>query len=136
VDTGDSPVSVQADADRLRQLLHNLLDNAVRYSARLAGQELDLTPVEFRLLKALACAPGRVFSRDQLLDKLHDDARALSDRTIDSHVKNLRRKLELSCPGMEPIRSIYGVGYRFEMSDESPTTATGAMNEPRETKSF
>ena len=61
-----------------------------------------------------------MFSRDQLLDKLHDDARALSDRTIDSHVKNLRRKLELCCLGMEPIRSIYGVGYRFELGDESP----------------
>jgi two-component system, OmpR family, response regulator BaeR len=91
-----------------------------RHRALLAGHELDLTPVEFRLLKALAGAPGRVFSRDQLLDKLHDDTRALSDRTIDSHVKNLRRKLEQACSGLEPIRSIYGVGYRFEMGDDSP----------------
>ena len=90
-----------------------------RHRALLAGHELDLTPVEFRLLKALAGAPGRVFSRDQLLDKLHDDTRALSDRTIDSHVKNLRRKLEQACPGLEPIRSIYGVGYRFELGDDT-----------------
>lgn len=88
--------------------------DAQRFEARLHGQLLDLTPAEFRLLKALADAPGRVFSRDQLLDKLHDDQRALSDRTVDSHVKNLRRKLEQACPGQEPIRSIYGVGYRFE----------------------
>ncbi|WP_076458987.1 response regulator [Sphaerotilus natans] len=84
------------------------------HRARFDGQTLDLTPVELRLLAALAAAPGRVFSRDQLLDRLHDDQRALSDRTVDSHVKNLRRKLEQVSPGVEPIRSIYGVGYRFE----------------------
>jgi two-component system response regulator BaeR len=55
-----------------------------------------------------------VFSRDQLLDKLHPDQRALSDRTVDSHIKNLRRKLETVRPGQELIRSIYGVGYKFE----------------------
>lgn len=84
------------------------------HRARFDGQTLDLTPVELRLLAALAAAPGRVFSRDQLLDRLHDDQRALSDRTVDSHVKNLRRKLEQVSPSVEPIRSIYGVGYRFE----------------------
>ncbi|MFM2346857.1 MAG: hypothetical protein RL654_1610 [Pseudomonadota bacterium] len=84
------------------------------HRARFDGQALDLTPVELRLLAALAAAPGRVFSRDQLLDRLHADQRALSDRTVDSHVKNLRRKLEQVSPGVEPIRSIYGVGYRFE----------------------
>jgi two-component system response regulator BaeR len=85
------------------------------YSASLCGQPLDLTPVEFRLLAALARQPGRVFSRDQLLDKLHPDQRTLSDRTVDSHIKNLRRKLEQACPGQEPIRSIYGVGYKLEI---------------------
>ena len=88
--------------------------DAARHDARLAGQPLDLTPVEFRLLAALAAAPGRVFSRDQLLDRLHDDARALNDRTVDSHVRNLRRKLEQIDPAADTIRSIYGVGYRFE----------------------
>lgn len=85
-----------------------------RHQARVHGQALELTPLEFRLLAALAASPGRVFSRDQLLDRLHDDARALADRAIDSHVKNLRRKLERVLPGREPIRSVYGVGYRFE----------------------
>lgn len=84
------------------------------HQARLHGQPLDLTPVELRLLAALAAAPGRVFSRDQLLDRLHDDQRALSDRTVDSHVKNLRRKLERHGASPDAIRSIYGVGYRFE----------------------
>jgi two-component system response regulator BaeR len=97
------PVGLRLDPDRLIATVH--------------GAHLDLTPAEFRLLKALVAAPGRVFSRDQLLDKLHDDQRALSDRTVDSHVKNLRRKLEQACPGQEPIRSIYGVGYRFDGID-------------------
>lgn len=79
------------------------------------GVPLELTPVEFRLLKTLAAAPGRVFSRDSLLDRLHDDARAVTDRAVDSHVKNLRRKLEAAAPGQDPIRSIYGVGYKLEL---------------------
>ncbi|WP_338799367.1 response regulator [Acidovorax sp. DW039] len=86
-----------------------------RHLAFWNGTPLDLTPAEFRLLSTFALSPGRVFSRDQLLDRLHDDQRNLSDRTVDSHVKNLRRKLESVCQGQEPIRSIYGVGYRFEL---------------------
>lgn len=91
--------------------------DAQRREVRVHGQVLDLTPLEFRLLAALADAPGRVFSRDQLLDRLHDDGRDLADRAIDSHVKNLRRKLERVLPGREPIRSVYGVGYRFEWEE-------------------
>jgi two-component system response regulator BaeR len=80
--------------------------------ARWRGRRLDLTPVEFRLLRALAQRPGRVLSRGQLLDAIHSDYRAVSDRTVDSHVKNLRRKLgEGSCA--DPIESVYGVGYKF-----------------------
>ena len=83
-------------------------------TARLKGELLDLTPLEWRLLRTLAGSPGRVFSRDQLLDHLHDDQRAISDRAIDSHIKNLRRKMDKVLPGDELIRSIYGVGYKFE----------------------
>jgi two-component system response regulator BaeR len=114
VDTHGAPSAPGAQASAAALGLH--IDEA-RHSAHLSGQALDLTPVEFRLLKAFADAPGRVFSRDQLLDKLHADQRALSDRTVDSHIKNLRRKLEQACPGQEPIRSIYGVGYKFELLD-------------------
>jgi len=79
------------------------------------GALLDLTPVEFRLLKTLAATPGRVFSRDRLLDNLYLDHRVVTDRTVDSHIKNLRRKLEQVAPGQDPIRSIYGVGYKLEI---------------------
>jgi two-component system response regulator BaeR len=84
------------------------------YRASYRGTPLDLTPIEFRLLKALAAAPGRVFTRDALLDKLHPDQRPATDRAVDSHVKNLRRKLEQAHADPECIRAIYGVGYRYD----------------------
>jgi len=86
-----------------------------RHRATLDGKPLDLTPVEFRLLGALAAAPGRVFSRDKLLERLYADHRVVTDRTVDAHVKNLRRKLEEVRPGTELVRSIYGVGYSLEL---------------------
>ncbi len=85
-----------------------------QYRAAFNGRELDLTPVEFRLLNTLAAAPGRVFSRQQLLDNLYEDHRVVTDRTVDSHIKNLRRKLDEVSPEQELIRSIYGVGYKLE----------------------
>jgi two-component system response regulator BaeR len=75
---------------------------------------LPLTPVEYRLLARLLAHPGRVFARAQLLDAMHDTFHDVSDRAIDSHVKNLRRKLDAVEPGVEVIASVYGVGYRFE----------------------
>jgi two-component system response regulator BaeR len=88
-----------------------------RYAAALDGVELDLTPVEFRLLRILSGSPGQVFSRAQLLDRLYEDRRVVSDRAVDSHVKNLRRKLQNIRSESELIESVYGVGYRFECSD-------------------
>ena len=85
-----------------------------RMSATFHGQDLGLTPLEWRLLRVMTAQPGRVFSRDQLLDQLHDDQRATSDRAVDSHIKNLRKKLEPHMAGQEAIRSIYGVGYKYE----------------------
>ncbi len=85
------------------------------FRAFLDGHDLSLTPVEFRLLKSFSTTPGRVFSRSQLLDQLHDDNRAVTDRTVDAHVKNLRQKLESVRSGGETlIQSVYGVGYRME----------------------
>ena len=90
------------------------LDEA-RFEARVRGRALTLTPVEFRLLRKLAAQPGRVFSRAQLIDAAYEDHRVVSDRTVDSHVKNLRRKL--LALDADPIASVYGVGYRFEWSE-------------------
>jgi two-component system response regulator BaeR len=85
------------------------------HGATLDGRELDLTPVELRLLRALASSPGRVFPRERLLERLYEDHRVVTDRTVDAHVKNLRRKLEEVRPGEELVRSIYGVGYKLEL---------------------
>jgi two-component system, OmpR family, response regulator BaeR len=87
-------------------------DEALRISWR--GQWLPLTPLEFRMLRLLLSQPSRVFSRAQLLDCAHADLRDVSDRAIDSHIKNLRRKIELVEPGCDSIASVYGVGYRFD----------------------
>jgi two-component system, OmpR family, response regulator BaeR len=85
-----------------------------RYTASLDGVPLDLTPVEFRLLRTLSASPGQVFSRAQLLDRLYEDHRVVSDRAVDSHIKNLRRKVQSVRGGAELIESVYGVGYRFD----------------------
>lgn len=87
-------------------------DNTWRIAWR--GQWLPLTPVEFRMLRQLLSQPGRVFSRAQLLGGLHDDLRDVSDRAVDSHVKNLRRKIQAADPSSDCLVSVYGVGYRFE----------------------
>lgn len=86
-----------------------------RYEARLDGEALDLTPVEFRLLKMLASSPGRIFPRDTLLDGLYADHRVVADRTVDSHVKNLRRKLSRVRPEEDLVHSVYGVGYKLDI---------------------
>lgn len=80
--------------------------------ARCEGRSLGLTRVEYRLLRKLLERPGRVLSRSQLLDALYEDYRIVSDRTVDSHVKNLRRKLQMH--GVDGVGSVYGIGYRFE----------------------
>jgi two-component system response regulator BaeR len=85
-----------------------------QHAATVNGHKLDLTPVEFRLLKTLHANKGRVFSRDQLMNRLYHDYRVVTDRTVDSHIKNLRRKLDQVSPDHEMIRSIYGLGYKFE----------------------
>jgi two-component system response regulator BaeR len=79
-------------------------------------QALALTPVEFRLLRQLLQHPGRVFERAQLLDLIHEDFRDVSDRVVDSHIKNIRRKLAALDPAQECIASVYGVGYRLDLA--------------------
>jgi two-component system, OmpR family, response regulator BaeR len=78
------------------------------------GAALPLTPLEFRLLRTLLQQPGRVFSRQQLLDAAHADFRDVSERAVDSHIKNLRRKLSSLSPTADRIASVYGIGYRLE----------------------
>ncbi|MCM2679381.1 response regulator [Echinimonas agarilytica] len=77
------------------------------------GVQLELTVVEFHILKMLHREPGRVFSRDQLMSGMYQDNRIVSERTIDSHIKKLRKKLLTLDDSLELIQSVYGAGYRF-----------------------
>lgn len=82
------------------------------WAAQWQGAEVALTVTEFTLLKTLASAPTRFFSRDELIDRLHGPGFAITDRTIDSHVRNLRRKFaEAGCADLVETRA--GVGYRL-----------------------
>jgi len=94
---------------------HGIILDEIRYKAILNGHDLELTAVEFRLLQYLTANPGRIFNRQQLMDKIYPDERNVSDRTIDSHIKKLRRKIEAVDPEAKLIHSVYGVGYKFEI---------------------
>ncbi len=83
------------------------------YSVKWRGVPVQLTYTEFMLLKALARHPGHVKSRDQLLDEGYPDGTYVSDRTIDSHIKRLRKKFSTADPGFKSVESVYGLGYRF-----------------------
>lgn len=90
-----------------------------RYRATLHGHDLGLTAVEFKLLHFLVTNAGRIYNRQQLMDKIYPDERIVSDRTIDSHIKKLRRKIETADPQARLIHSVYGVGYKFEPDSPS-----------------
>jgi two-component system response regulator BaeR len=90
------------------------------YRATLNGNDLHLTAAEFRLLSYLASHPGRVYNRQQLLNNIYPDERALNDRAIDNFIKNLRKKITAVSNECELIHSVYGVGYRFEQPLHEP----------------
>lgn len=77
-------------------------------------QEIELTQIEYRMFKLLFEQPGRIFSRQFIMDNIYTDYRVVSDRTVDSHIKKLRKKLQAAAPEQDIIRSVYGAGYKFE----------------------
>lgn len=90
-----------------------LVLDPLQLSATWKGLPLALTVTEFLLLLALARRPGVVKTRDQLMEEAYPDRVSVSDRTIDSHVKRIRRKFESVDPGFSAIEGVYGAGYRF-----------------------
>jgi len=96
----DTGVDIMIDQDRLRIIIK--------------GVVLELTQIELNLFKLLYDEPGRIFSRQHILDNIYHDYRIVSDRTVDSHIKKLRKKLHDTHPSSDLIKSIYGVGYKFE----------------------
>lgn len=81
------------------------------------GKSAQLTSVEFNIIATLIAHPGRIYSRDQLMDHAYNDQRVVSDRTIDSHVKKLRKKIEQIAPEQPFIRSVYGAGYQYDLAN-------------------
>lgn len=104
----------QAEGLEIEPPSEGLWIDTVRHAAWLEGHPLELTLVEFRLLSVLAATPGQVFSREDLLERLYEDHRVVNDRTVDTHVKNLRRKMGKVLPGRELIQSVYGLGYKYQ----------------------
>ncbi|WP_437309857.1 winged helix-turn-helix domain-containing protein [Sorangium sp. So ce388] len=96
-----------------------MVDEATR-RAHVNGQKVDLTRVEFDLLACMLAAPGRVFTRAQLIDRVWGDGFAITDRTIDSHVKGLRKKVVEAGGDADLIETVRGVGYRVT-DKPSPT---------------
>jgi two-component system OmpR family response regulator len=86
--------------------------DAATFRAYVGETVLDLTATEFRLLHALVGAPGRVFSRDDLVVHAYPDERFVADRTVDSHMRRIRAKLRMAGAG-EPIETVHGVGFRL-----------------------
>lgn len=122
------PFSPREVVARVRALLRRVHGSARAHPFKLDmqaqrihldGQPLPLTTTEFRLLSTLLEHPGRVYSRDQLLDVIHADLREVTDRAVDSHIRNLRRKLEDLGSGVPYIHSVYGAGYRFEVPESN-----------------
>lgn len=88
-----------------------------RRSIRVRGADAPLTYVEFEILAALAGAPGRVFSREMLLEQVWGDSTYRDPRTVDVHIRHLREKLELDPKQPEYLFTVRGAGYRFRDSD-------------------
>jgi DNA-binding response OmpR family regulator len=94
----------------------NVAINVGRMSVSVGGRPVNLTATEFQILTTLACQPGRIFTRGQLLEAAHGIALESYERAIDAHIKNIRRKLEPDPRAPRYIVTVFGVGYKFAES--------------------
>ncbi len=102
----------RGDSHEPKELVHGGLRlDLDRYKAYQGDVEVKLTVTEFRVLQALISYPGKVYSRDDLMDLAYPEGNVVSDRTIDSHIKRIRKKFEAA--GGSPIDTVHGVGYRL-----------------------
>lgn len=120
-----SPREVVARVKAILRRINNIVSDAEHrtdeivldessYNLIHQGNRIELTAVEFKLMRTLFDRPGQIFSRDKLIQKIYDDHRVVSDRTVDSHIKKLRKKLEVIGMNGDTIHSVYGVGYKYE----------------------
>ena len=117
LDTNTGPNGASEEVIRRGELI---MDPG-RHQCSWKGQPVNLTVTEFLLLKSLATRPGHVKNRDQLIDAAYGENIYVDDRTIDSHVKRLRKKFKSLDDDFSEIETLYGVGYRYQ---ESPVAAT------------
>src|SRR5262249_15272147 len=103
----------ESEAAEDTQTVGDLHLDTLRLAARWKNRPVVLTVTEFLLLQALARRPGVVLTRDQLMDSAYPDRTHVSDRTIDSHVKRIRRKFASVDPSFAAIEGVYGAGYRY-----------------------
>nr|BFD87640.1 response regulator [Streptomyces sp. Xyl84] len=113
----------------------SLVVDPARFEVRVDGRTADCTPGEFRVLEMLASAPGRVFTRKQILEHLHGIDRYVTTRTVDGHVMNLRRKIEPDPVRPERLLTVYGVGYKLADVRSPDTSGRAADPAGRETGS-
>ena len=107
---GDAPSKEESSQVMVRG---ELTMDPLRHAVSWKGVDVTLTVTEFLLLQALAQRPGFVKSRDQLMDVAYDDQVYVDDRTIDSHIKRLRKKMRGADPDFAAIETLYGIGYRY-----------------------
>jgi two-component system response regulator BaeR len=106
-----------------KPLMHNLVIGSISlddkaHQVMIDTQLLNLTPNEFELLKVMMSQPNRVFSRSELINRIQGYDFEGYERTVDSHIKNLRKKIAQQLPGQEIISTVYGVGYKFSASSD------------------
>ncbi len=102
----------QTEQDKPSILEHGpLCVDADRYRVSWNGEDVSLTVTEFRILQALLSYPGKVYSRDELMDRAYPDGSVVTDRTIDTHIKRIRKKFESK--GWNPVKTVHGLGYRL-----------------------
>ena len=107
--------NIIADSEETKVLVRgNLTMDPLRHAVTWKGNDVTLTVTEFLLLQALVQRPGFVKSRDQLMDVAYDDQIYVDDRTIDSHIKRLRKKMRMADDSFSAIETLYGIGYRYK----------------------
>jgi two-component system response regulator BaeR len=110
-------ISPTSDTNIAKQVETVALElNTENYQAKINQHPVELTAIEFNLLNILASAPGRIYSRSQLIDMVYQDNRVVSERTIDSHIKKLRKKLNAIESDNELVQSVYSVGYKLVLT--------------------
>ena len=104
----------KTDTSKAGIIRGDLMLDAARHICTWRGKTVSLTVTEFLILASLANRPGHVRSRDQLLDAAYDEQTYVDDRTIDSHIKRMRKKFRILDPNFAKIETLYGIGYRYK----------------------